>query len=196
MKIFVIAFMASMMLLAQAAPQWWPYAQNDAAKTTENAAMEKALIQAVLAMAHADATNQHKSRLANQNQFWSNRQGTEKDQIFAQERLPPYNPTFIQAASPRPPYAKLQGNELEAVQQAFNDPRGIEIQNCGVAGNIIQSALQFGLSFIPGASNAYGVFIACSIPSGVNDCTIVQVAVPSGGNNMKADIDVCRRPSK
>ena len=100
--------MASMTLLAQAAPLW-PYTQNDTAKTIENAAMEKALIQAVLAMARADTTNQHKSRLANQNQFWSeNRQSTEKDQVFAQGRLPPYNPGLIQAASPHPPYAKLQ----------------------------------------------------------------------------------------
>ena len=81
-----------------------------------------------------------------------------------------------------PPYA---GEENALAQQS---PSGIDIRYCGPVGDIIKNALQFGLGFIPGGNQAYGVYIACA-EQPMYPCTTVTVAVPAG--DIKADIDVC-----
>ena len=194
-KLIALAvILAGMTMLAESAPRppWMTQlqTQNQNAEKADNLERE-VLIQALLAMSRGNVASQHK--LA-ENQQYPQRvfsQGlSAKNQQFpettSQGRLPQYIPLFVQAASSRRP----QSNE--AALQAFGDPKGIEIVGCGAVGNIIESALRFGLGFIPGGDNNYGVYIQCPDPS--YPCTTVQVAVPSGRNNMKADVDVCSKP--
>ena len=60
--------------------------------------------------------------------------------------------------------------------------RGIDIRNCGTAGNIINSALSV-LNFY---SAQFGVLVDCRVSPG---CVQVRVDVPA--DDVVADIDVC-----
>ncbi len=62
----------------------------------------------------------------------------------------------------------------------------LTIQDCGTAGNIVNTVLQASLGWIPNIANAVNVLVNCGISSG---CTQVRVDVPAG--NTVADIDVC-----
>lgn len=190
--IALTVILAGMTMLAESAP-WPPWMtqlqiQNQNAEKANNLERE-VLIQALLAMSRGNVASQlaenqqYPQRIVSQGLSAKNQQFPE---ATSQGRLPPYIPSFVQAASSRRP----QSNE--AALQAFGDPKGIEIVGCGAVGNIIESALRFGLGFIPGGDNNYGVYIEC--PSSSYPCTTVQVAVPSGRNNMKADVDVCSKP--
>ena len=60
---------------------------------------------------------------------------------------------------------------------------GVNIQNCGAAGNIINSALSVLNTLFP---NDFGVLVDCQISPG---CVQVRVDVPA--DDILADIDVC-----
>ena len=83
---------------------------------------------------------------------------------------------------------RIQNRRGQSTEKAIAQQSGLTIQYCGAAGDIIQNALRFGLSFIPGGDSAYGVYIACA-EQPTYPCTTVTVAVPA--NSIKADIDVC-----
>lgn len=169
-----------------------------------NQELENAVVQALLAMSqlqydsaekqqHNSAKNQHSVA---ENQQWSQQytsvnvqqailqqvmKETARNQMICQRRLQ-------QAASQQISEVQQYYNSEAQCYEALAQQSGITIEYCGAAGDIIQNALRFGLGFIPGGENAYGVYIACA-EQPKYPCTTVTVAVPA--NSIKADIDVC-----
>ena len=72
--------------------------------------------------------------------------------------------------------AAMDSNEISAFDTDAIDAQAIAITNCGIAGNIVQAALQFGLAFVPN-SNIVGVSINCALQVGSYVCTDVVVTI-------------------
>ena len=70
--------------------------------------------------------------------------------------------------------------------EASAQVRGVNIRNCGSAGNIINAALS-GLNIF---SNQFGVLVDCQEQG---NCTRIRVDVPA--DDRKADVRVCNRES-
>ena len=117
-----------------------------------------------------------KQQIYTRNQQILNRRRQQAESQQVAEQFPIYAEQYTGAQQ----YADT---EKAIVQQS-----GVTIEYCGAAGDIIQNALRFGLSFIPGGDAFYGVYIACA-EQPTYPCTTVTVAVPA--NSIKADIDVC-----
>ena len=162
----------------------------------ENQEMEKAVIEALLAVAQQD-----KNTAANKQYlpYYLEDQATdEKKSQTAQQQQYPLIQQFmsemarnqqVQARNQRIQNRREQSAKSQQVQEnAIAQQSGVTIEYCGPVGDIIQNSLRFGLGFIPGGDSAYGVYIACA-EQPTYPCTTVTVAVPA--NSIKADIDVC-----
>ena len=172
--------------------------------TAENQEMERALIETLLSIA------QHKDTAARvQRPPWEQQVVGDRDTAARVQYPPVEQQQFVGATDEQKSQVdktaltqqtssqyyvwarnqriqnRMQGKSTE---KAIAQQSGVTIQYCGAVGDIIQNALRFGLSFIPGGDSAYGVYIACA-EQPTYPCTTVTVAVPA--NSIKADIDVC-----
>ena len=151
--------------------------------TAENQETERAVIEALLSIAqHKDTANvQYPPR----EQQAVGATDEQKSQVVSQG-----NKTALmqQILSQYHMWARNQNRRGQSTEKTIGQQSGVTIQYCGAAGDIIQNALRYGLSFIPGGDSAYGVYIACA-EQPTYPCTTVTVAVPA--NSIKADIDVC-----
>lgn len=88
--------------------------------------------------------------------------------------------------------AAMDSNEISAFDTDAIDAQAIAITNCGIAGNIVQAALQFGLAFVPN-SNIVGVSINCALQVGSYVCTDVVVTI---SGTEYTSVRVCKAQSK
>eukprot|EP00731_Ephydatia_muelleri_P005623 Em0002g1799a len=72
--------------------------------------------------------------------------------------------------------AEMDTSEISAFDTDVIDAQAVTITNCGIAGNIVQAALQFGLAFVPN-SGIVGVSVNCALRVGSYVCTNVAVSV-------------------
>ncbi len=82
--------------------------------------------------------------------------------------------------------AQLQQQQPGEKMEGIAKSEGIEIEGCGVAGDIVQAAVGWLGIFYP---SAFDLYLQCGSP-----CTIVTVQAPAG--TTQADIDVCVDPGK
>ncbi|KAL5505246.1 hypothetical protein EMCRGX_G006648 [Ephydatia muelleri] len=72
--------------------------------------------------------------------------------------------------------AEMDTSEISVFDTDVIDAQAVTITNCGIAGNIVQAALQFGLAFVPN-SGIVGVSVNCALRVGSYVCTNVVVSV-------------------
>ena len=158
---FISIFAVStLMLLATTPVNSLPYPKLEGLGDKNE--LEKAIVQAIMSVQGANSDKRHGNSLAQ-----SKYREVMMQQIAHQRRG--------------------QASVNQIGNKATAQYSGVTIENCGTVGTIIQSALTFGLGFIPGGQDAYGVYVRC--PTTSYPCTVVTVEVPA--NDVKADIDVC-----
>ena len=88
--------------------------------------------------------------------------------------------------------AEMDANEISAFETEVLDTQAVTITNCGLAGSIVQGALQFGLSFVPN-SNIVTVSVNCALRVNSYVCTDVVVLIRG---TRYTSVRACRATSK
>lgn len=88
--------------------------------------------------------------------------------------------------------AEMDTSEISVFDTDVIDAQAVTITNCGIAGNIVQAALQFGLAFVPN-SGIVGVSVNCALRVGSYVCTNVAVSVRGV---QYTSVRACVAPSK
>ena len=88
--------------------------------------------------------------------------------------------------------AEMDANEISAFETEVLDTQAVTITNCGLAGSIVQAALQFGLSFVPN-SNIVTVSVNCALRVNSYVCTDVVVLIRG---TRYTSVRACRATSK